>query len=78
MVKEEIDVIFEKVRMPSLLLTKLKVGKSKKAIQEAFSVLNGNMRTIDHNMKDLLFLVKDMAQILYISFDQRINNLTRT
>jgi len=78
LVKEEIDVIFEKVRMPSLLLTKLKVGKSKGAIQEAFSVLNGNMRTIDHNMKDLLFLVKDMAQILYISFDQRINNLTRT
>ena len=78
MVKEEIDIIFEKVRMPSLMLTKLKVGKSKMAIQEAFSVLNGNMRKIDHNMKDLLFLVKDMAQILFISFDQRINNLTRT
>lgn len=30
--QEEIDVIFEKVRMPSLMLTKLKVGKSKLAV----------------------------------------------
>ena len=64
-------MIFSKVCMPSLTLTKLKVKKSKQAVQDAFSVLHANMVTIDHSLKDLLFLVRDIAQVLYICFDVR-------
>ena len=46
--------------MPSLMLTKMKVKKSKQAIQDALSVNNHNMAIIDRNVKDLLFLVKDL------------------
>ena len=67
-------MIFSKLGMPSLMLTKLKVKKSKQAIQDAFSVLNHNMVSIDHNMKDLLFLIKDLAQVLFICFDTRAKN----
>ena len=58
--KEDIDSIFEDARMPSLMLTKMKVKKSKQAIQDALSVNNHNMAIIDRNVKDLLFLVKDL------------------
>lgn len=40
---EDVEQIFSKVQMPSLMLTKLKVKRSKQAVQEAFSVLNRNM-----------------------------------
>lgn len=69
--QEDTDAIFQKLNMPSLMLTKLKVKKSKQAIQDAFSVLNHNMVLIDHNMKDLLYLIKDLVQVLFISFDAR-------
>ena len=68
---QDTEMIFSKLSMPSLTLTKLKVKKSKQAVQDAFSVLNKNMVTIDHSLKDLLFLVRDIAQVLYICFDVR-------
>ena len=71
---EDTDAIFSKLNMPSLMLTKLKVKKSKQAVQDAFTVLNHNMVMIDHSMKDLPYLVKDMAQVLYICFDQKNRN----
>ena len=74
----DIDSIFQKVKMPNLMLTKLKVKRSKQAIQDAFSMLNTNMITIDHNLKDLLYLVQDMAQVLYICFDRRVNDISQT
>ena len=70
-------MIFQKVKMPGLLLTKLKVKKSKQAIQDAFSALNQNMFIVDRNLKDLLFLVKDLSQILYILIDTKFSNLTQ-
>ena len=73
---EDTSSIFEKITMPSLMLTNLKVKKSKQAIQDSFSVLNSNMNVIDHNMKDLLFLVKDLAQVLFICFDSRLNGMS--
>ena len=66
---EDTDAIFSKLSMPSLMLTKLKVKKSKQAVQDAFTVLNHNMVMIDHSMKDLLYLIKDLAQVLFICFD---------
>ena len=68
-------MIFENVQMPSLTLTNLKVKKSRQDIQDAFSMLNRNMMLIDTFMKDILFLVKDLAQVLYICFDTRFTKL---
>ena len=73
--QEDLDTISEKVQMPSLMLTQNKVKRSKHCVQEAFSVLNNNCVIIDRNMKDLLFMVKDMAQVLYICLDSRFNSL---
>ncbi len=72
----DIDSIFQKVKMPNLLLTKLKVKRSKQAIQDAFSMLNTNMITIDHNLKDLLYFMQDMAQVMYICFDRRVGDIS--
>ena len=68
-------MIFENVQMPSLTLTNLKVKKSRQDIQDAFSMLNRNMVLVDTFMKDILFLVKDLAQVLYICFDTRFTKL---
>lgn len=68
-------MIFENVQMPSLTLTNLKVKKSRQDIQDAFSMLNRNMVLVDTFMKDILFLVKDLAQVLYICFDTRFAKL---
>ena len=73
--KEDTEMIFEDVQMPSLTLTNVKVKKSRQDIQDAFSMLNRNMMLIDTYMKDMLFLVKDLAQVLYICFDTRFNKL---
>ena len=59
--KEDTEMIFENVQMPSLTLTNFKVKKSRQDIQDAFSMLNRNMVLIDTYMKDMLFLVKDLA-----------------
>lgn len=67
--KEDLDSIFDRVQMPSLMLTRLKVKKSRQAVQTAFTALNQNMVVIDNNMKDLLFFVQDLAQILFIFVD---------
>ena len=72
---EDTGMIFENVQMPSLTLTNVKVKKSRQDIQDAFSMLNRNMVLIDTYMKDMLFLVKDLAQVLYICFDTRINKI---
>ena len=55
--KEDIDMVFDRTQLPSLMLTKLKIKRSKQAVQDAFSVLNQNMVLIDSNQKDLLYLV---------------------
>jgi len=73
--REDIETIFSKLSVPSLMLTNLKVKKSKQAVQDAFSVLNHNMLTIDRNFKDLLFLVQELAQVLYVFMDSRIAKL---
>ena len=59
--KDDIGNIFDKVQMPGLILRNLKVKKSKQSIQDAFSQVNWNMQVIDGNMKDLLFLLKDLT-----------------
>ena len=72
---EDTGMIFENVQMPSLTLTNIKVKKSRQDMQDAFTMLNRNMMLIDTYMKDMLFLVKDLAQVLYICFDTRINKI---
>mmetsp|Transcript_31215 Transcript_31215/g.36626 ORF Transcript_31215/g.36626 Transcript_31215/m.36626 type:complete len:133 (+) Transcript_31215:77-475(+) len=80
--KDDLDLIFKKLNLPSLQLTGRKVRKSKQAVQDAFSVLNQNMVTIDQNMRDMLFLLQDLTRVLYVCMDSRIAhlmfNLTRT
>ena len=73
--KEDLDLIFNRLRLPSLMLTNMKIKKSKQAIQDAFSVLNANMATIDRTMKDLLFFFQELLQILYVCLDSRLHKV---
>ena len=70
--QEDLDAIFMRLQMPSLMLTGKKVRRSKQATQDAFSVLNANMATVDQNMRDLLFLVQDLARVLYLCMESRV------
>ena len=70
--QEDLDAIFMRLQLPGLLLTGKKVRRSKQAVQDAFSVLNANMATIDQNMRDLLFLVQDLARVIYLCMESRV------
>lgn len=73
--REDLDAIFMRLQMPGLMLTGKKVRRSKQATQDAFSVLNANMATVDQNMRDLLFLVQDLARVLYLCLDSRVGHV---
>ena len=73
--REDLDAIFMRLQMPGLMLTGKKVRRSKQATQDAFSVLNANMATVDQNMRDLLFLVQDLARVLYLCLGSRVGHV---
>ena len=39
-------------------------------------MLNRNMATIDGNMKDMLFLMQDLVQLIYVCLDSKINRMS--
>ena len=70
--KADIAELFEPLIIDPLILTNKKVKRTRDGFQEAITVLNKNMATIDGNLRQILAILKDHCQLLYFTIDKRV------